>query len=96
MENGALVKLSGAVHMVKFNSHMTFCGKSAGNLLEGTWDDITCLECVSSFLAHLEKQKKMCYQYVSGDQLELSDPELLESLNKKIEKCETLLQKLDQ
>ncbi len=96
----ATIKPAAVVHMVSFDNEKTYCGKSAlfDDSSEGTWswDDVTCFECVVKFREHLETQKKLCYQYISGDQLELSDPELLESLNEKIEKCEALLQKLDQ
>lgn len=91
-------RIGNTIHMARFDRHMTFCGKDEfpDGFYEGTWKEVTCFECVVSYMAYLESQKKLCYQYVSGDQLKLSEPELLESLNKKIEKCEALLQKLDQ
>lgn len=91
-------RIGNTIHMVRLDSHITFCDKNEfpDDLYEGTWEEVTCFECVVSYMAYLEIQKKLCYGYVSGDQLELADPELLESLNEKIEKCEALLQKLDQ
>lgn len=50
----------------------------------GTWEDTTCFDCLEGYIDYLERYKKWCYQYMSGDSAKPVDPDILESLNNKI------------
>lgn len=61
----------------------------------GTWENVTCIECLETYIQCLEDRKKWCYQYISGDTVKLVDPEILSDLNQKIEYLHSILERLD-
>jgi len=90
-----IIRELNTVHLV-IKPFETICNiPVTGQPEPGTWEDTTCFDCLEGYIDYLERYKKRCCQYVSGDSVKLADPDILESLNEKIENIFNHLVKLD-